>query len=95
MRIERFLTSQTMRFTLSREEGDSQREINVYQLTLQPSKTPRKAELTRQEKCLALVPHHHCGIRFQLVEENTVSYKYSETQTIFLYAARTRGVKQL
>lgn len=33
MRINRFLTSQTMRFILSRQEGGSQREINIHQLS--------------------------------------------------------------
>lgn len=80
MRTSRFLTSQSMRFTLSRQKSDSQREINVHQLTHVTAalKKPRKAELTRQEKCLTFVLHCHCGIRSQLAEENLVSYIYPE-----------------
>lgn len=90
MRTSRFLTSQSMRFTLSRQKSDSQREINLHQpihVTAALKKKTRKAELTRQEKCLTFVLHCHYGIRSQLRKTLFPTYILNfKTQNTFIYA---------
>jgi len=80
MRINRFLTSQTMRCTLSRQKSGSQREINVLHLTLVIAslRKTEKHNAQGRKKCLAFVLLCHCGFWSRLVEESTVSYICSE-----------------